>query len=208
MTDHSHPLGITLDGVSEVGHASIDLVDAEGGSSRRTTTMLAALLARSATLATVSGGQAMASITAGLAELGRQAAETEEGRRVRQALDEGRPGTNLRLLFDELGFGDLASLSPPTPLLEDFANDLALLVAPDLADAIGRAKVGALGDTGLGELRLGGPVDPIDFVVGLWLFSREVVDSIDALVGWLRPPEANLVNGPGRPEPGAGRLLR
>ena len=96
----------------------------------RTSTQLVSVLTRAATLGTVTGAQALASMIAGLAALGREASTTIVGQRRRAALERGRVRDNLDLLFSHFGLGALASVSPPTPMLEDFFNDLALLLAP------------------------------------------------------------------------------
>lgn len=215
MTTRRSPAAAEPDLTIDVGDGNgdhlpgADVVDDPNGVPRQTTTLLAALLTRSATLGVISGAQTMASLAAGLAALGREASTTIEGQQLRQSIACGRVAQNLDLLFTRLGFGNLASKSPPTPMLEDFRNDLALLLSPDVADVVDAAVVGAATGTATGRLRQPVAVDPIDFVVGLWTFSREVVAALDALatsVGSI-PPSA-FVSGALPSEPGSGRLLR
>jgi hypothetical protein len=183
-------------------------VDDPNENGRRTTTLLVGLLARASTLGVISGAQTVASMVAGLAALGRVASTTIEGQRMREALAAGRVGENLDLLFSRLGLGALASVSPPTPMLEDFYNDIALVMAPDVADVIDAALTGALVGSGLGVLRVAEPVDPIDFAIGFWTFSREVERTFDALADSVGPTAAPAVTVVRKDEPGAGRLLR
>jgi hypothetical protein len=186
----------------------VDLIDDPAGVPRRTATLLTALLSRSAAVSMISGAQTLASIAAGLAALGRQMGTTVEGSRVRQALANSRAGHNLDLLFSELGFGDLVAVSSPTPVLEDLHNDLALLLAPDLGDAIESAQSGAVNGTAVAPVAPAQAVDPIDFLVGFWAYSRQVADSVEALVDWLAPTVPTVTAGVGPDEPTDGRLLR
>ncbi len=184
-----------------------EFVDDPADISRRTTTLLVSLLTRAATLSAVTGTQAFLSMIAGLAALGRASSETVDGYRLRERLAEGRVRENLELLFAKFGLGAMVAGSPPTPVLEDFFNDLALLLAPDVGDVVDSALVGAAGGAGVGLLESGQPVDPIDVVVGLWAFSREVAASIEALQGIHDRPLPRLTE-PVAVDPSGKRVLR
>jgi hypothetical protein len=184
-----------------------EFVDDSTDVSRRTTTLLVSLLTRAATLSAVTGAQAFLSMIAGLASLGRATSETVDGHRLRERLAQGRVRENLELLFAKFGLGAMVAGSPPTPLLEDFLNDLALLLAPDVGDVVDAALVGAAGGAGVGLLVAGQPVDPVDVVVGLWAFSREVAASIEALQGISDRPLSRLTE-PVEVDPSGRRLLR
>jgi hypothetical protein len=184
-----------------------EFVDDSADVSRRTTTLLVSLLTRAATLSAVTGAQAFLSMIAGLASLGRSSSETVDGHRLRERLAEGRVRENLELLFAKFGLGAMVAGSPPTPILEDFFNDLALLLAPDVGNVVDSALVGAAGGAGVGLLVAGQPVDPVDVVVGLWAFSREVAASIEALQGISDRPLSRLTE-PVEVDPSGRRLLR
>jgi len=183
-----------------------DFVDHATEVGRNTTSLLAGALTRAATLSAISGAQAVASMIAGLAALGRAVAETVEGQHMRDAIDRGRLRENLDLLFGGLGLGALASASPPTPMLEDFFNDVALVLAPDVAESLDAALVGAAGGSSVGVLRTAEKVDPIDFVVGFWAFSSEVATTLNELIE--AGPLLDRVTGAHDDEAGRGRLLR
>jgi hypothetical protein len=193
-------------GQSDVPPPNADFVDHPTEVGRSTTTLLAAVLTRAATLSAISGAQAVASMIAGLAALGRAVAETVEGQHMRDAIDRGRLRENLDLLFGGFGLGTLASTSPPTPMLEDFFNDVALVLAPDVAESVDAALVGVAGGSSIGVLRAAEKVDPIDFVVGLWAFSSEVATTLGELIE--AGPLLDRVTGAHEDETGEGRLLR
>lgn len=168
---------------------------------RTTVSAVGSLLARLATLHAVSGAQAVGSIVAGLAALGREAATTTaDGARIRDALLTGRVAANGEALWARLGTADALAASPPTPVLDDLRNDLALLLAHDL-DAV-------LADLDLvdpaehvGPLVEPHPTDCVDLVVGLWAYSTEVVAMVDALTTHaepddVRPPAPDFTGGP------------
>jgi hypothetical protein len=116
---------------------AVVLEDARDGPARTTDTLLASLVVRLRTLALLSGSEAVGSIVSGVAELGRRAALSDEGARIRAALEHSRPGVNGDLLWSTLRMSDLPSAIPPTPVLEALRNDVALLLAPDLERALG-----------------------------------------------------------------------
>lgn len=155
--------------------------DDTSGAQRTTATLLQALVARLQTLQVVTGTQALGSLVAGLAQLGQQAAATAEGARVRAALSQTRVGANGQALWSSLGMEAAWSAFPPAPVLEDVRNDLALLLATDLAAVL--AELDAVdASQSIGPLREPQPIDCLDLVVGMWAYAREIVGAIDTLV--------------------------
>lgn len=187
-----------------------EFVDDPAELGRRTSTQMVSVLTRASTLGVISGAQALASMIAGLAALGREASTTIVGERRRAALEHGRVRDNLELLFSRFGLGALASISPPTPILEDFFNDLALLLAPDTNQVVDAAALGALEGLGVGLLlppASAAPFEPLDFLLGLWTYSAEVAAAFDALSDDV-PTDDVGVTVAADDEPGPGRLLR
>ncbi|MEV0290712.1 hypothetical protein AB0H36_41840 [Kribbella sp. NPDC050820] len=183
-----------------------DFVDHPMELGRGTTTLLVGVLTRAATLSAITGAQAVASMIAGLAALGRSVAETVEGRHMRDALDRGRLSENLDLLFGRLGLGALASASPPTPMLEDFFNDVALVLAPDISESVDAALASVFEGSGIGILRSAEPVDPVDFLVGLWAFASEVAATLSDVIQ--AGPLLDRVTSADEQAAGQGRMLR
>jgi len=109
---------------------------APGSAPRTTKTLLASLVVRVRTLGLLSGAQAVASLVSGVAAVGHEVSAGAEGRRIRRVLEQTRPGVNAETLWSALELGHLASIVPPTPVLEDLRNDVALLLADDLAQAV------------------------------------------------------------------------
>lgn len=184
----------------------VRLVDAPDESGRTTATLLASLAARLATLFAISGSDAIGSLTAGFAALGREAAKSAEGARLRQALAAGRPGANGNALWSALRIDEWASSMPPSPVLDQLRNDVALLLADDLEETLELLPIpgAAAGARGSDESE---PATFLDFAVGFWWFCREVAASVQALaeptldLEPVRPAEARE----GAPE---GSLLR
>jgi hypothetical protein len=137
----------------------------------------------------VSGADAIGSLVAGFVELGRSVSQTAEGARLRRALERGLPGLNGTLIWSKLRIDDWASTMAASPVLDQLRNDIALLLADDLEVVLDLAPIP-------GELR-GAQADDrepatfIDFMVGLWSFSRELVSAVDELA-------APTVDAPGR----------
>jgi hypothetical protein len=181
------------------------LEDAADGPARTTATLLASLVVRVRTLTLLSGSQAVGSLVAGTAALGREVSAGTEGARIRSALERTRAGVNAEALWSALRLGDLASILPPTPVLEDLRNDVALLVAPDLEQAVVGLDEGSLG-AGIGLVREPQPVDVLDFLVGLWALSRFLTDAVELLA---EPAAEALAAEPSEAvRPDDGPLLR
>lgn len=182
------------------------LDDATDGVARTTETLLASLVVRVRTLALISGSQAVGSLVAGVAALGREAALGTEGARLRSALERSRAGSNADAIWAALHLGDLASMLPPSPVLEDLRNDVSLLAAPDVERALADLDEAAIG-AGIGLVREPQRVEALDFLVGLWALGRFLGDAVELLAG--RPePDAAPVPPADAARPEEGPLLR
>ena len=172
---------------------AIRLVDEADRAGRTTATLLASLTARLATLSLVSGADAVGSLVAGYAALGREVAKTADGERVRSALRSGRPGSNGDLLWAALLIDRWSSSLPPSPVLDHLRNDIALLLADDLQATIDLPPLPAE-PVGAGGGPAAEPATAVDFVVGLWAFSKEVVASVDALAAPTLPSPGQVTH--------------
>jgi hypothetical protein len=185
----------------------IRLVDEVDRSGRTTATLLASLTARLATLSLVSGADAVGALISGYAALGRQTALTADGQRLRAALQAGRPGANGALLWAALLIDRWSSSLPPSPVLDHLRNDLALLLVDDLQATIDLPPLPAE-QVGRG----GGPVDEpapaVDFIVGMWVFSKEVVAGIEAMAAPTLPSPGEVRSGPPASPPLDSPMLR
>ncbi len=183
------------------------LVDAAGEGGRTTATLVASLAARLATLHYVTGASAVGSLVAGFTALGREVSRTAEGARLRKALEAGRPGVNGPLLWDELRITDWISSAPPSPVLDQLRNDMALLLAGDLQETLELLPIP--GDmAGSGAEADDEEVHALDCIVGLWAFSRELIRTVEALAAPTLPALGTVVPAdPGPVEPD-GSLLR
>jgi hypothetical protein len=170
------------------------------GERRTTAAALGSLMARINTLHMISGAQALGSLVAGLAALGREATRTAEGGRVREALMATRVAVNGEALWSTLGMDAAWSSLPPTPVLEDLRNDLALLLAHDLDSVLSDVDLVEPAEH-IGPLREPERSECIDLVVGLWAYSRELVGVVDDLVdradvARVRQPDPSDLGGP------------
>ena len=185
--------------------ARVKLVDDAAESGRSTATLLASLSGRLGALHVITGSSAIGSLAAGFAELGRQVSATTEGARVRQALEAGPAGPNGDAIWDALRIGDWASSHPPTPVLDQLRNDFALLLADDVPETLELLPIppemaGATGAQDVPRATF------LDFAVGYWAVSVEVVRAVEALTGPTLGPDYAVGQGPSA-EPG-GPLLR
>lgn len=193
--------------MSRPGREQVRLVDAAGESGRTTATLLASLTARLATLYLVSGADAIGSLVAGYAELGRQVARTAEGARLREAFESGRAGTNGRALWDALRIREWASSLPPTPILDQWRNDVSLLLADDLEEMLGLLPLPA---EMAGERGAVPPQDAevADALLGIWAFAVEAQRVIEALAAPTLPEQGHVRAGEHSPAGPEGSLLR
>jgi hypothetical protein len=146
----------------------VRLVDAAEQNGRTTATLMASLTARLGSLYLVSGADAIGSIAAGLAALGRQVAGTAEGARLRAAIEAGRAGANGERLWSELRIEDWLSTMPPSPVLDQLRNDLALLLAPDLEQTLELLPI--LGEVAGSSAGQAERARFADYLIGLWAF--------------------------------------
>jgi hypothetical protein len=185
--------------------ARVKLVDDAAESGRSTVTLLASLGGRLGALHVITGATAIGSLAAGFAALGREVSRTTEGARVRQALESGRAGPNGEVIWDALRIGDWVSSHPPAPVLDQLRNDVALLLAEDVDETLELLPIppemaGAAGTQDVPRAAF------LDFAVGYWAFSVEVVHAFEALTEpTLGPPYAV---GDGPPAESDGPLLR
>lgn len=166
----------------------VSLIDDAAESGRSTATLLASLSARFGVLHTVSGGQAAGSITSGIAALGREVSRTAEGARLRRAIQTGRPAVNGEAIWRTLRIGELAASQPASPVLDQLHNGVALLLADDLHETLELLAISPQMTGVPGEQAAGLPADFLDFMVGYWALSREIVQAIEALAAPTLPP--------------------
>jgi hypothetical protein len=184
----------------------VRLVDAAGESGRTTATLLASLAARLGTLYLVSGADAVGSLAAGFAALGRAVSQTAEGARLRRALETGRPGANGDMLWSTLRIATWVSSLPPSPVLDQLRNDVALLLADDLDQALELMPIPAEP----AGTRAQPPEESafVDLVLGLWAFARELTAAVEELAAPTLPsPDEVSTNAPPTSAP-EGELLR
>jgi hypothetical protein len=184
--------------------ARVVLEDVPAQPARTTETLLASLSGRLAAVHAVSGADAIGSLVAGLAALGREVARSADGARLRRALELGRAGANGEFVWERLGIARMAKGAPLTPVLDQLRNDAALLFAPDVEEALERAPLAEL--TGGGEAHTVPQATFLDFAVGLHAFSRELVEALEAAAGPTLPEQGEVDRGPA-PEPD-GPLLQ
>jgi len=181
------------------------LVDEPDSAGRTTATLLASLAARLAALHSISGADAIGALTAGYAALGRKVAETAEGHRMFEAICRGRAGSNGDELWKALLIGRWASSLPPSPVLDQLRNDLALLLADDLDAALELPPMPPeVFGTGRPDPE---PATPAHYLLGMWAFAREVVTGIEALAAATWPPPEQVVQGTPREPTVRGPLL-
>jgi hypothetical protein len=186
--------------------ARVRLVDAPGEPGRTTATLVASLAARLGTLYLVSGADAVGSLAAGFCALGREVSRTAEGARLRRALESGRVGANGDSIWTTLLIGRWLSATPPSPVLDQLRNDVALVLADDLAETLALLPI-----PGEAAGERAQPLDEwtfADLVLGLWAFSRELVAAVEALAEPTLPPAGEVRVGAAPDERPDGELLR
>ena len=162
--------------------------DAADDDPRNTANLLGSLAARLGTLFAVSGADAMGAQIAGFAAVGRQMSRTADGARMRAQLERSRGAINGEAIWQRLQIDEWLSGAPPSPVLEDLANDLALLLAADLPDALHAFDNGAL-PIPRAELPEPERVHVLDALIGIWAVARQLVAAVEALgVGTAAPP--------------------
>lgn len=156
------------------------LIDDNDGPGRTTATLVASLAARLGALHLISGADAIGSLTAGFAALGREVSRTAHGAQLRKAIESGRPGTNGYALWKALGIGNWVSTMVPSPVLNQLRNDVALLLTDDLEETLGLLPIPSH-STGIQNLQDMEPATFVDCLLGLWAFSAELARSVEAL---------------------------
>jgi hypothetical protein len=186
--------------------ARVRLVDDADEIGRTTTTLLGSLTARLAVLHLTSGADAIGSIIAGYAELGREVARTADGARLRRALESGQPGQNGNAIWKRLGLETWVSTFPPAPMLDMLRNDLALLLADDVEATLDLMPIPS---------ELNGPSattdEPalfVDFLLGLWAFSNEIARGVEVLAAPTLLPPGSVADGSTPLPMPEGELLR
>jgi hypothetical protein len=184
----------------------VRLVDAPDETGRTTATLLGSLSARLGSLFLVSGADAVGSIAAGLAALGREVGATAEGRRLRQALLAGRAGANGETLWSALKIQDWISAMPPSKVLDQLRNDVALVLTTDLEETLELMPIPneIAGAEASAEPQ---PALFVDYVLGLWAFARELTAAVEMLAAPTLGEPGAIVAGNGNHEP-PGNLLR
>ena len=110
----------------------VKLADTATGPGRSTATLLGSLHSRITALYSCSGADAIASLTAGFAELGRAVSKTSRGARLRHAMERTRATVNGRNVWKKIRLTEWTCGIYPAPILDQLRNDLALLLADDI----------------------------------------------------------------------------
>lgn len=187
--------------------ARVRLIDAADEPGRTTATLVASLAARLGVLHLMSGADAVGAMTAGFAALGREVSRTAEGARLREAIEAGRPGMNGSALWKGLHIEKWISSMPPSPVLDQLRNDLALLLVDDLEDTLQLMPIPgqSVGAEGAKEPEA---ATFADCLLGLWAFSTELIRCVEALAApTIAPTGAVRTAANPAPEP-EGPLLR
>jgi hypothetical protein len=182
------------------------LVDEAESAGRDTSNLVGSLAARLAALHLISGADAVGSLMAGYCALGREVSRTGDGLRLRRALEEGRCGTTGDLIWLRLRIGDWVSSLPASPVLDQLRNDVSLLLADNVSEALDSLPFPT-------ELASdAGPADEravfVDFLVGFYAFSQEVVRAVEELAAPTIEPSGAFETGIEPVEDAAGTLLR
>ena len=187
--------------------AKVSLIDVEDSAGRTTASLLAALVSRLGVLHFISGADAIASLTSGFAALGREVSKTSEGAALRQALSASQVAPNGQSVWTTLRIGDGASTAIPSPVLEQLRNDVALLLAEDLETVISMMPIPP-------EAPSGALPEPqqtatfMDFVLGYYAFSKELVAAVDAMAQLGQPVKPEVVAQDESAAPLSGSILR
>ena len=185
----------------------IRLADTASGPGRSTATLLASLQSRLTALHLCSGADAIASLTAGYAKLGREISQTAEGARLRKALETSRAAANGRSIWKKMRLAEWTCGIYPTPVLDQLRNDVALLLVDDVEEMLDAMPIPGemVGIEGMGETP---DVEFLDVVLGLWAFSRELVRSVEAVASPMLPPSGAFTAGNEESSGVEGSILR
>ncbi|HZS53236.1 MAG TPA: hypothetical protein VFA65_02450 [Bryobacteraceae bacterium] len=185
----------------------VQLIDEPEGPGRTTATLVASLTARLATLRLVSGADAIGSLTAGFAALGKEVSRTASGARLRRALEVSRAGNNGDALWTTFQMKTWLAGLPASPVLDQLRNDVALLLASDLTDVLTVLPIPCTSSPG----RIEDEKEPstfLDCAMGLWAFSKELVRSVEGLAAATASEQAEFVPSDETADDENGPLLR
>lgn len=185
----------------------VQLIDEAEGPGRTTATLVASLTARLATLSLVSGADAIGSLTAGFAVLGREVSRSAEGARLRRALEASRAGNNGNALWRALRMKTWLAGMPASPVIEQLRNDFALLLANDLNDVLAVLPIPAQSAPSSVKDDQE-PYSFLDCALGLWAFSAELVRSVEALAAATASSPGQFIHTEGSAAAENGSLLR
>ena len=180
----------------------VRLIDAPDEAGRTTATLFSSLATRLVTLHYTSGIGVVGSTLVGLAQIGREISQTAEGAKLRSAIEKSAACKNGITLWKALRLPEWTNGMPASPVLDHVRNDLALLLCDDLDKAIANVPVPQETSVKSSEEA---PVDLnfVDTMMGLWVYSREVVRSIEVLADGINFDEIIKEGGVGE-----GGILR
>ena len=184
----------------------IQLADKPTGPGRSTASLIGSLQSRLAAVHLCSGADVIASITSGMAKLGRETSATADGARLRKALAATRAGANGNSVWTKMRLSQWMSGIYPTPVLDQLRNDLALLLADDVEETLTALPIPGemVGFEAMNDLP---DVEFLDVVLGMWSFSRELVASIETVAASSLHPSGSFTAGENPPEEVDGSLL-
>jgi hypothetical protein len=187
--------------------ARIRFVDIEDEAGRTTNSLICSLATRLVILHYTSGVSVVGSLVAGLAAAGREVSRTAEGSKLRRAILASRAADNGDAIWAALRIGDIAAGLPPTPVLDHVRNDLALLLADDLGEALASPPLPPhLRSRAAGDAL----VEPtfLDCLLGLWVHARDITRAVEAIAALVQTPTSDFEMGPAADPASGNRLLR
>ncbi|SRR5579883_252481 len=161
--------------------SKINLADKDSACPRSTKNLLASLHSRLTILRYISGGEALGSIIAGMAKLGKEVSQTTEGLRLRNALESKHHTSNGRALWQKLRISDWLGNTIPSPVLDQLQNDVALVLSNDLHSELQAFTVYDRPTTCLTDDMGKIEIDYLDVTIGLWAYSRYFIRIIEDL---------------------------
>lgn len=191
--------------MSDAAPPRVRLVDPDGEADRTTASLVSSLATRLIILHYTSGVSVIGSMLAGLTLAGREAARSAEGARLRRALAATPAARNGEAIWAALRIGDIAAGLPATPVLDHVRNDLALLLADDLAETLAQPPTPPAMGSRAGEGALG-EASFLDCMLGIWAHAREITRSVESLAALAVTPPAVFEGGVAAGDPGAALL--
>ena len=191
--------------MSDAAPPRVRLVDPEGEADRTTASLVSSLATRLVILHYTSGVSVIGSMLAGLTLAGREVARTAEGARLRRALAATPATRNGEAIWAALRIGDIAAGLPATPVLDHVRNDLALLLADDLAETLAQPPTPpAMGSRSANGAP--GEANFLDCMLGIWAHAREITRSVESLAGLAATAPPVFEGGIATGDPGASLL--